>query len=163
MVSQPAQLLPLCCSVMAGYECHCHGATLHPSRRVLCQCGCQTFRLLTHGLRDRMRCTQHWSLYQWRTRRSGSALPGCCRHWSAPTRTFLRNTCGTRPMFKGIFRFLLQVLFWSPSGYDNNVLTEVIPGIREKGNFATTKSNGARNMNIWTNWGETNRKWLSVT
>lgn len=47
---------------------------------------------LTHGWRDRRRCTRHWSLCRCRTRQSGISRPGrwCC--WSGPRTTAPRNT-----------------------------------------------------------------------
>lgn len=49
--------------------------------------------LLTHGWRDRRRCTERWSLCRCRTRQSGISRPGrwCC--WSEPKTTILHNTC----------------------------------------------------------------------
>lgn len=49
--------------------------------------------LLTHGWRDRRRCTRRWSLCRCRTRQSGTAHPGCCFWWSEKNRGFLHNTC----------------------------------------------------------------------
>lgn len=34
--------------------------------------------LLTHGWRDRRRCTRRWSLCRYKIRQSGTSRPGCC-------------------------------------------------------------------------------------
>lgn len=49
--------------------------------------------LLTHGWRDRRRCTRRWTLCRCRTRQSGTSLPGCWCCWSEPRRTIRHNTC----------------------------------------------------------------------
>lgn len=72
-------------SVMAGAECHWFNHSEPVSIR--------SRGLLTHGWRDRRRCTRRWSLCRCRTRQSGTSLPGCWWCWSEPRRTIHHNTC----------------------------------------------------------------------
>lgn len=71
---------------------------------------------LTHGWRDRRRCTRRWSLCRCRTRQSGISRPGrwCC--WSEPRTTTPHNTwerkrpCLNRVLYSKNHRlFILRV------------------------------------------------------